>query len=1169
MNKMPDGVFKLLRVAEHAPEAVVDQQLRELKVQIPRLMVAIGLCSVFMGLWSIKDFPVAVGAGVALFTAYIVKRFFYWRKLDIHKLKLSAKRKIINSMLPTVIGLSIACSFSAFYVSYGDSIQERLLCAFWVLFCSSISAYALASIPRAAAIVAYGCIVPYALFLISLADPVTLTVGGLMLFKSYIVSQQLSQIGNGFAELSLLQDDARQNADKAQERFRQFIESASDWAWEIDAAGKISYISPSYEKITGQSVRGFIGSPAVNVLRTGDSREDDAEQQFLKAFQAHQPIKDVRHRVAAKNSAVLIASASGLPRFDQAGKFQGYVGWSRDITRQTEAERQLRESEARYKDFSQTAGDWTWEVDANLVYTFISSRAEEVTGIDHSRFIGKPMTLEGNGVSASEWRALHSTIEQRKPIDHFISHVEFNEGRQLWMERNARPIFDVDGKFAGYRGVARDITKRIKAEQAAEKALRQVEEINAHLEETVRQRTKDIEKNSALIREVLESMAHGMVVIDQDDCTIIELNEKAWQMSGLPKEAWAVGNDIRKLLQLGIDHGMYEFNSVEDYFDTCDKAIAADQDFRATRRQKNGVIIEESVRTRPTGGRVITYRDITDAQIREDELRALSEQLMVSKEEAIAANRAKSEFLANMSHEIRTPMNGVIGMASLLLDTRLDDKQKDMARVIVSSGDALLKIINDILDFSRLEAGKLRLIKEPFNLRDCIEDVASLLALPVEEKNLELMVRVSPKLRTSFVGDIGRVRQVVTNLVGNAVKFTEKGHILLEVDGVHRGEIADVTISVTDTGCGIPDEKLKAIFQEFEQVDGSSQRKHNGAGLGLAISKKMIEAMGGSITVESEVGKGSSFTVRLPFAVDEEAMAKRESRSFSFRGARAIIVDDNPVNRTILKEQLSSWGLAADVAESADDALKALNDAAASNSPYTIAILDFQMPGADGVELAQMIKRDAKIASIPLILLTSAGRKGDPQGLSGDLFSAYLVKPARSSMLLDSILTALNDGAVTQLRSQSSKLSDDDDARACPFTSDGKPLRVLVAEDNIVNQMVVKAMLEKMHCDVTIASNGRIALEKYAEAEPQVVLMDMSMPEMDGAEATAQIRKLQENTGVSIPIIGVTAHALREDKQKCLDAGMDDYLPKPVKQDALLDMLTKWTEGRVKTGTSG
>ncbi|MCK5745551.1 MAG: response regulator, partial [Oricola sp.] len=274
------------------------------------------------------------------------------------------------------------------------------------------------------------------------------------------------------------------------------------------------------------------------------------------------------------------------------------------------------------------------------------------------------------------------------------------------------------------------------------------------------------------------------------------------------------------------------------------------------------------------------------------------------------------------------------------------------------------------------------------------------------------------------------------------------------------------------------------------------------------------------------------------------------------------------VNRTMLREQLASWSLASDSVENADEALAAMRKATRKGAPYAIAILDFQMPGADGVELARLIKSDPQLSDTPLVLLTSAGRKGDPSGLSGDLFSAYLVKPARSSLLLDSILTAFNDGAVAALRAKSVGLQEDEGERTCAFTANGDPLRVLVAEDNIVNQMVIKAMLEKMGCEVSIASNGRLAVEAYEASTPVIVLMDMSMPEMDGAQATGCIRKLQEESGAHIPIIGVTAHALREDRQRCLDAGMDDYLPKPVKQDALQEVLTRWTAGREKRASA-
>ncbi|WP_425408356.1 response regulator [Hyphococcus sp.] len=1160
MKKILKGISQRYFAAASAPDVVVDRQLREIKLQLPRVLFGV--------------------AGATLFTAYsfIGKADGFWLsfmctfaalqiifalallRLDIDRFEAPRKRFHTYGLVLPLASLNalLCCTIAIGMTQFADR-EHHMLLALWCLFCGVGGAMGISAIPRLPTIPMALCIAPFAVSTLFSSDATLVMYAGILFLSIVICHFYITRNGEALAELSLKREEIRKSASRVTQRFRQFIESASDWAWEIDAVGNLSYVSPNFETISGASAKPFIGEQAVSLLTGGDNNH--AAQAFADAFKKQRPIKDVRYVMITRDGETLTISASGMPQFNAEGVFAGYVGWSRDITREVEAEKLLRESEARYRDFSETAGDWIWEVDAELRYTHISDRAWSITGLDHSQFLGKPMSVTGEDCEHTNWAEFREKLERREPLQHFISYIKNNDGVSFWLERSARPVFDENGAFRGYRGTGRDVTKRVTAELKATDALRQLEDVNAHLEETVQKRTADIKKQSNLMREVLESMAHGMVVLDEDDATIIELNELTWRMSGLPRDVWAVGNDIRKLLQLGIDHGMYEYSSVDEYFADCDQKIKKENDFRAIRRQKDGVIIEESVRIRPNGGRVITYRDITQAQIREDELRALSQQLHASKDEAVAANRAKSEFLANMSHEIRTPMNGVIGMASLLLETELDKKQKDMAKVIVSSGDALLKIINDILDFSRLEAGKLRLVNEPFNLRDCIEDVAALLAVPTQEKNLEFMVRVSPELDTHFIGDIGRVRQVVTNLVGNAFKFTEHGHILLEVSGVPRGEIAEVEISVADTGCGIPEEKLKAIFEEFEQVDGSSARKHNGAGLGLAISKKMIEAMGGTIRVESESGKGSRFTVSLPLAIDEEARRTHTKSAFSFAGKCALIVDDNPVNCRILKEQFASWGLDADVAQNAAQAFRLMRTRAGAGSPYSIAILDFQMPGADGVELAGMIKQDAATAATPLILLTSAGRKGDPGGLSGNLFSAYLVKPARSSLLLDSILTALNDGAVAQLRAKTQKVERDPASRQCAFTQDGSALRVLVAEDNIVNQMVIKTMLENLGCNVTLAANGKTAVEKYQDNRPDIVLMDMSMPEMDGEEATGRIRKIQRSDSLSVPIIGVTAHALREDRQKCLDAGMDDYIPKPVKQDVLKAVLSQWTAG--------
>jgi CheY-like chemotaxis protein len=518
-------------------------------------------------------------------------------------------------------------------------------------------------------------------------------------------------------------------------------------------------------------------------------------------------------------------------------------------------------------------------------------------------------------------------------------------------------------------------------------------------------------------------------------------------------------------------------------------------------------------------------------------------------------------------------MNGVVGMAALLLDTPLSSKQREMAQVIVSSGDNLLKIINDILDFSRLEAGKLQMTPEPFNLRSIVEDVASLLNLRVQEKGLELLVRYQPELGDRFIGDAGRLRQVITNLLGNAVKFTDQGHVSVSVSGSRNGESAELVLSVSDTGVGIPKEKLGAVFEKFEQVDNSAARRFEGTGLGLAISRRIVEAMGGSIAVESEVGVGSTFMVKLRLPVDEKAIPMIERPRELFTNVRVLAVDDNAVNRTIICEQLASWGMEASLAADADEALALAREAAREGKPFEIVILDGAMPGTNGHQLARLFRVDPALKTAPLILLTSGGRKGEPDAQTQELFDAYLVKPARASLLLDAIASSLNRRARRNIIETAATLERADPppaasgAPTCRFTADGRQLDVLVAEDNLVNQMVVRAMLEKFGCAVRIVGDGRKAVDAYVAAEPDIVLMDISMPDVDGVQATGLIRDYQKTVGRRRPIIGVTAHALKEDRQRCIDAGMDDYLPKPIKQSALEETLKAWSDGKARAAS--
>ena len=669
--------------------------------------------------------------------------------------------------------------------------------------------------------------------------------------------------------------------------------------------------------------------------------------------------------------------------------------------------------------------------------------------------------------------------------------------------------------------------------------------------------------HSRNLDEVIESMGGGLVVFDEN-FIVVKSNQDAVRLSGLPPSLWAPGANIIDTLSVGIKHGVYLYESVDAYQADMVDNLNRFGIFRTTRKQKDGLIISETIRRRPSGGCVAIYTDITEVSERQRKLERLSQELREQTYAAEAANRAKSEFLANMSHEIRTPMNGVIGMASLLLNTNLTEKQREMAGVIVSSGDSLLTIINDILDFSKLEAGKLRIDSNPFDLRKAIEDVTSLLSHRVHAQGLELMIRYQPDLDTKFVGDVGRIRQIVTNLLGNAIKFTESGHVLIEVSGRPRGETTEIEIAVTDTGCGIPASKLDTIFEEFEQVDSSASRRHDGAGLGLAITKRIVTAMNGSIVARSTLKEGSTFSVKLPLKIDESAKIFAPPNPALFSNVHAIIVDDNATNRMILTEQLKSWGIPADAFPAAADGLAAMKTNAKGGNKYNLGIFDFQMPAMNGVEMATAVKDDASIASTPLILLTSAGPKGAPSETVETLFDAYLVKPARASMLLDAIANILHESAVEAALETAASLTTQpaDDKNSEPA------IDILVAEDNVVNQMVVKAMLENLNCTIRIAENGLEAVEMYSVATPDIVLMDVSMPEMDGFEATAEIRKIQERENLFRPIIGVTAHAMREDRESCLNNGMDDYLPKPIKEEALQKALRHWTEQRDESCTS-
>ena len=662
-----------------------------------------------------------------------------------------------------------------------------------------------------------------------------------------------------------------------------------------------------------------------------------------------------------------------------------------------------------------------------------------------------------------------------------------------------------------------------------------------------------VEEKTEALRGALESTADGILVVNMEG-RMVTCNKKYLDMWGIPEELHGAGNDGDRLLFVAAQVKDPEafIRKVRDLYrnhDTKSDDVLEFKDGRVFERHSEPQIVNGK-----GVGRVWGFRDITE------DYRA-QEELARAKEAAEASSQAKSEFLANMSHEIRTPMNGVIGMTGLLLETALNPEQRDYADTVRRSAEALLTVINDILDFSKIEAGKLAIEAQPLDLRMVMEEVNEMLAPKAEDKKLDVVLEYPPQLPNYFVGDAGRIRQVLTNLIGNAIKFTEAGQVLVSVECENQdAKGAVIAVSVEDTGPGIPEQKISALFQKFTQGDGSTTRVYGGTGLGLAISKQLVELMGGTIGVRSRPGEGSTFWFRLSLPLDEHPQHAMPATAANLQDLRVLIVDDNEVNRRVLHQQVTGWGMRNGSFASGEQVVDGMRQAKAMGDPFHFVLLDYQMPGLDGAAVADAIKNDPVLCDTVVILLTSVGHWSELRPMEGTRIDASLVKPVRQSQLLNAMAKAWS-------RRQGSAFADrlvrtQETTRGVAAQFAGRGLRVLVVEDNVVNQKVAGAMLDKLGLQVDFAVNGVEAVQMSEGVSYSMIFMDCQMPQMDGYTASGEIRA-RARGGWRVPIVAMTAEAMAGAREHCLAAGMDDYIAKPVQRAELAEKVAQWAAGNV------
>jgi two-component system sensor histidine kinase/response regulator len=709
-------------------------------------------------------------------------------------------------------------------------------------------------------------------------------------------------------------------------------------------------------------------------------------------------------------------------------------------------------------------------------------------------------------------------ITENGAVRGFESEIFRKDRTTMWISENARAVKDAGGKILYYEGMVEDITER----KRLEGELHESEQCLSALINNIDDSIWSIDTKyrlltfNAVFAHTFEEQYHTHIKVGD---VILDHLPAEWR-----EEDIALYDRALKGEKFIIER-RYQYEADERYYEISYNPIHTNDEI---------------------SGVAVFSKDITERQRAHIAL----QQAIVAAE---SSNRLKSEFLANMSHEIRTPMNGVIGMTDLLLMTDLTHEQREFARTVRISGESLLVVINDILDFSKIEAGKLDLEITDFDLREAIDSTMDLLAAQAHSKGLELAAFIRPEVPLELRGDPGRLRQVVNNLVGNAVKFTAQGEVVVTVSRVSETPThARLRFEVRDTGIGIDEKGQQRLFKAFSQADGSTTRKYGGTGLGLAISKKLVELMTGQIGVTSVMGNGSTFHFEAEF--EKQTIALKSVVHQDLSGLHVLVVDDNATNREILDHHTRMWKMRSALAESGEQALAMLRDQA-TKDPFELAILDMQMPEMDGLMLGEQIKGDPAIASTRLIMLTSLGNQMDAEAMKKGGIEACVLKPVKQSRLFNRIAEVMaGHRPLARKKTQTATLTMKGVISAPGLTK--KPTRILLAEDNIINQKVATGLLNNIGYAADVANNGLEVLAALDLRPYDLILMDCQMPELDGYETTGRIRARADLKGIRI--IAMTANAMRGESEKCLEAGMDDYLSKPVRLETLRDMLSRW-----------